>query len=72
MGNATTAQLDLNRFKDLYFHLKNEESRAKEKIQQLEWSVQDQSGKASEIGELKECIQKIEPEKRSGNPKTIE
>jgi len=64
MGNATTAQLqeDLNRFKELYFKLKNEEGRAKEKIQQLEWNVQDQSNKTSEIGELKEYIQKIEPQ----------
>ena len=63
IGNATTAQLqdDLNRFKDLYFNLKNEENKAKQKIQQLEWNVQDQSAKASEIGELKKYIQKIEP-----------
>jgi len=64
IGNATTAQLqeDLNRFKDLYFNLKNEENKAKQKIQQLEWNVQDQSSKASEIGELKKYIQKIEPQ----------
>ena len=56
MGNANTAQLqeELNRFKDLYFKLKNEESRAKEKMQQLEWNVQDQSSKTSEINELKQ------------------
>ena len=37
MGNANTAQLqeEPNRFNDLYFKLKNEESRAKEKMQQL-------------------------------------
>ena len=35
MGNQTTAQLqeELNRFKDLYFKVKNEESRAREKMQ---------------------------------------
>ena len=64
MRNATTAQLqdDLNTFKDLYFKLKNKESEAKEKIVQLEWNVQDQSSKTSEIGKLKEYIQKIEPQ----------
>jgi len=43
MGNATTAQLqeDLNRFKDLYFNLKNEESKAKQKIQELEWNLNE-------------------------------
>ena len=64
MGNANTAQLqeELNRFKDLYFNLKNEESKAKDKIQELEWNVRDQSSKTSDINELKQYIQKIEPE----------
>ena len=64
MGNANTAQLqeELIRFKDLYFKLKNEESKAREKMQQLEWNVQDQSSKTSEINELRQYIQKIEPQ----------
>ena len=64
MGNAHVIELqeDLNRYKDLYFKLKNEESEVNKKIKQLEWSVQDQSDKTSEINKLREYIQKIEPQ----------
>ena len=63
-GSAHVMELqkELNDYKEKYFNLQIKQNEAKNKVQQLEWNVQQHSGISTEIGKLKEYIQKIEPQ----------
>ena len=62
-GNAHMKELqeELNDYKRKYYNLEVKENKAKNKIQQLERNVQDQSANTFMINDLKEYIREIEP-----------